>query len=354
MTQDPSPPTVSVVLSTYNDDQFLLPAIESVLGQTLADLELIVVDDGSTDDTAELLDSVDDRRLRVLRNQRNIGLTRSLNRGLEAARGRYIARLDADCLAVPQRLERQVDFLERNLSVGIVGSAAWKIDLSDQVLGVWTKPESDLELRWHSLLATPFIHTSVTMRSSVLARHDLSYGESYRVAQDYDLWVRLLRHMQGANLRVPLVKERVRKAQVARMRSEQLENHFRISERAIREAMPRMRINRGDVRLMHSLFVRRGDVSGLGKGERLHAVRCYLEMLTLLLQGAGEAKGALRVRRKASRRVAPRLIRCMGVRGSGRMLWKLTRLEPTWPILLWLDAVRRLRTVPEEIDPGPN
>ena len=93
MPRDSSPPTVSVVLSTYNDDQFLLQAIESVLGQTLGDFELIVVDDGSTDSTAELLDSVDDRRLRVLRNPRNIGLTRSLNRGLEAARGHYIARL---------------------------------------------------------------------------------------------------------------------------------------------------------------------------------------------------------------------------------------------------------------------
>jgi len=262
--------------------------------------------------------------------------------------------LDADCVAVPQRLEKQVDFLERNLSVGIVGSAAWKIDPSDQVLGVWMKPESDLELRWHSLLATPFIHSSVTMRSSVLRRHGLSYDESYRVAQDYDLWVRLLRHTQGANLRVPLVKERVRRAEVARMRTEQLENHLRISERAIREAVPRVRIDGEDVRLMHALFVRRGDVPGLRKAERLHVIESYLEMLTLFLEGAGETKRAPRVRRNAARRVAPHLIRCMGERGLGRTLWKLTRLEPTWPILQWLDAVRRLRTAPEELDPGPN
>ncbi|MEP7225551.1 MAG: glycosyltransferase family 2 protein, partial [Actinomycetota bacterium] len=101
-------PLVSVLLAVSNGEHYLRAAIESVLRQTISDLELIVVDDGSTDETPEILAAVDDPRLQVLRNEGRLGLAVSLNRGLDEARGRYVARLDADDIAFPRRLERQL------------------------------------------------------------------------------------------------------------------------------------------------------------------------------------------------------------------------------------------------------
>ena len=121
----PVEPLVTVLLSTHNDLRFLPQAVESILSQSFGDFEFLIIDDGSTDGTTEYLSSVsgEDPRVRVLSNERNIGLTRSLNLGLGSARGRFLARMDADDVSAPQRLARQVTFLERNSDVGVVGSS---------------------------------------------------------------------------------------------------------------------------------------------------------------------------------------------------------------------------------------
>src|SRR5208282_223012 len=115
-------PLVSVVLSTYNDAAFLRESVQSLLGQTFRDLELIIVDDVSTNNTAAVLAGFQDSRLRVLRNQRNLGLAASLNRGIALASGKYIARQDADTISAANRLQLQVDYLARHPDAVVVGT----------------------------------------------------------------------------------------------------------------------------------------------------------------------------------------------------------------------------------------
>ncbi len=124
----PPAPLVSVLLAVSNGERYLRAALESVLRQTIPDFELLVVDDGSTDGTPGILESIGDARLRVLVNADRQGLAASLNRGLEEARGRYIARLDADDVAFPTRLEQQLQRMVSGSPVAVVGSAVMELD----------------------------------------------------------------------------------------------------------------------------------------------------------------------------------------------------------------------------------
>ena len=236
----PVEPLVTVLLSTHNDLRFLPQAVESIRAQTLGDFEFLIVDDGSADGTADYLDVLRarDPRARVLRNDNNIGLTRSLNLGLAAARGRLVARMDADDICAPDRLEQQVAFLDRHPDVGVVGSSRTLIDEEGTTLGYARAVPDDLGIRWKCLLGNPFAHPSVMLRREVLARHGLSYNESYPTAQDYELWPRVLRHVKGANLEEPLLRYRLR-AGISRMRrADQLNSHDRIALSAIRTLLP--------------------------------------------------------------------------------------------------------------------
>jgi len=124
-------PTVSVLMPVFNGEQFLRPAMNSILNQTFTDFEFIIVDDGSTDHSREILNSYTDSRVRLICNESNIGLTDSLNRGLEAASGNYIARMDQDDISLPERLAKQVAFMDSHPEVGVCGTWAKDIDQTD-------------------------------------------------------------------------------------------------------------------------------------------------------------------------------------------------------------------------------
>ncbi len=204
-------PLVSVLMSVYNGQAFLAEALDSVLGQSLEDLEFIVVDDGSTDLSPAILadHAARDRRLRLMTNPANLGLTRSLNRGLSLAQGRYLARQDVDDASEPQRLESQVAFLEANPRVVLLGSDIRVVDGSGRPTGeIGFRPRGDLGLRRYMFLNNAFFHSTVMLRRQTLTDHALAYDENLAYAQDYDLWSRLLEHGQGANLPQPLVRFR--------------------------------------------------------------------------------------------------------------------------------------------------
>ena len=124
----PTAPLVSVLVAVANGERYVRQALESVLRQRVTDLELLVVDDASTDATPQILEAVEDERLRVLRHEERRGLAASLNSGLDEARGRYLARMDGDDVALPDWLARSLDLLERSASVGFVGSGVLDID----------------------------------------------------------------------------------------------------------------------------------------------------------------------------------------------------------------------------------
>lgn len=206
----PTPPAVTVLLCVFNGETHLREAVDSVLAQTFGALELLVVDDASTDATASILASYADPRLRIIRNSENLGLTRSLNLGLREARGTYVARQDADDLSHRQRIEKQFAFLQRNPEVPLVGTQFISIDARGRRRPphLWTKCLTSLGILWQFLLENPFVHSAVMFRRDVVLHELGGYDERYRTSQDYELWSRLARRYPLRNLRESLVRFR--------------------------------------------------------------------------------------------------------------------------------------------------
>lgn len=196
-------------MSVYNGERFLPVAVESILSQTFNDLEFIIVNDGSTDSSSEILYSYSkhDRRIRIIRNENNIGLTRSLNKALLSAKGGYIARMDADDIASSDRLEKQVDFMDNHPDVVLLGTAFYEINASGEELNRKRFPVSDKEIRGVLIRYNPFCHSSILIRRSAL---DVTgfYDDKIATTQDYDLWFRLARTGKIANLPDYLMKRR--------------------------------------------------------------------------------------------------------------------------------------------------
>ena len=203
-------PRVSVVLAVRDGERYLESSVRSILGQCLRDLELIVVDDGSADRTPEILQRLQrtENRLVVLRQKRQ-GQAAALNQGLLAARGEYIARQDADDISHPERLERQVVFLDAHPTVGVVGSWADVIDESGMVVGRLTAPVGARYVRRHllTLRSTP-VHGSILARKEAIASAG-GYREAFRLAQDFDLWLRLSERFDIRNLEEVLYQWRM-------------------------------------------------------------------------------------------------------------------------------------------------
>jgi len=231
-------PLVSVLLPVYNDSKTIAQSIRSILGQTFRDFELIIVDDGSSDNTPQIVGSFEDPRIHLIANKHNLGLAPTLNRALGVASGDYIARQDADDIALPHRLEKQFVFLRSHLDVAMVGSRAIVIDEQGLEKGFWDYPPvDDIDIKWNLLFRNPFIHSSVMMRRVVLDRTGL-YTEDpviFRAfVEDYELWSRINDVAKSANFEEPLVKYRVSaKSASSRTFAEQLRQLRSISQRNI-------------------------------------------------------------------------------------------------------------------------
>lgn len=226
-------PAVSVLMAVHNGAPWVGEAVESTLAQTAGDLELIVIDDGSTDATPELLSTIRDVRLRVERQAR-VGLTRSLNRALRLASAPLVARMDADDVALPERLERQLAFLDAHPDVGLLGTGCHEISPSGEVLRTITPPGDDGAIRRALIRRNPFVHSSVMMRREALEAAG-GYDEGLPVAQDYDLWVRMSRVTRLANLPEPLVLRRLTPGRVSSARdTDRLRAEVRVKLRALR------------------------------------------------------------------------------------------------------------------------
>jgi glycosyltransferase involved in cell wall biosynthesis len=226
-------PAISVALSVHNGMPWLADAIASVLAQTAGDLELVVVDDGSTDATPDFLATLRDRRLRVERHHRR-GLTRSLNRALALCAGELVARLDADDVALPERLDRQRAYLGAHPEVGVLGTGAREVDEGGREVGVVTPPADDAALRRALIRRNPFVHSSVMMRRVLVERLG-GYDERLPVAQDYDLWMRMSRLTRLGNLPEPLVVRRLVRGRISAERdAERLRTEARVRWTAVR------------------------------------------------------------------------------------------------------------------------
>jgi hypothetical protein len=210
-----SDPAVSVVIPTYNRERFIGSAVRSIVVQTFADWELIVVDDGSTDSTVECVAAIGDPRVRIVRLTSNCGIAAARNRGLEEARGRYIAWLDSDDVAKPDRLARQVNFLSRNADVALVGGCAHKIAQNGlRSPGTRVPPFRHEDIRCRQLLTSAFQQSSIMGHAAILKAH--AYDPFFEVCEDIDVCVRIARNHRLANIPAVLVDRRMHDTQVSR------------------------------------------------------------------------------------------------------------------------------------------
>ena len=185
-------PLVSVIMSVHNEERFVGAAVESVLGQTLSDFELIVVDDASTDRTPQILAGYQDPRIRVFRNPTNVGLAASLNHAIEQSRAPYLARMDADDLCEPERLATQVAVLNDRPEVAVLATWYTVIGEQDEEIAEIRLPSGSQALANALRRRNVICHGSVMMRKEVVQAVG-GYREEFRYAQDYELWLRMLR-----------------------------------------------------------------------------------------------------------------------------------------------------------------
>lgn len=202
-------PRVTVLMPARNAAAFLPASLESIFVQTYRNFEVVVVDDASGDQTSDILAGASDQRLRVFRLERRAGVAAALNAGLGLARGRYVARMDADDIAMPDRLERELELLERERSVGIVGGNLQPVDVQGSPLGAPTNvPTSPGHVRWMLHVHNCVNHPTVVARRDVLEGLG-GYRTGAEPAEDYDLWVRAIEVTHIANVPDVVVRYRL-------------------------------------------------------------------------------------------------------------------------------------------------
>jgi glycosyltransferase involved in cell wall biosynthesis len=209
-------PAVTVLMPVYNGARFLAGAMESVLGQTFGDFELLAINDGSSDQTAEILASSRDPRVRIVENGRNLGLIASLNKGLDLARGDYVARMDQDDLALPKRLEKQVHFLSASPRTGLCGT--WFRTFGGTRSTVVRPPARADDMAARLFYESPLAHPTVMFRRALFAEHGLRYSHEYPHAEDYELWTRVAGLTELANLPEVLLQYRRHDEQVSTLK----------------------------------------------------------------------------------------------------------------------------------------
>jgi glycosyltransferase involved in cell wall biosynthesis len=325
-----------VLLAAHNEERFLRHALESVIRQTVTDLELIVVDDGSTDSTPNVLASVSDPRVVRVRNEERLGLAGSLNRALEVAHGHYVARLDADDVAFPHRLERQLARMQSDPSLAVLGSAVLELDPDGRPGDLHLMPAGPSAVRWAALFSSPFFHPTVLVRRELLEREAVRYDTEFLESEDYDLWTRLLRLRAGDNLREPLVLYRVHERQASsRRRDIQHEFQRRVALREIAAVAPALDPDRAE------LAWRVGARAPVDAQRIDEAASAFVELARAFerVHGLGfrpaAAAALVRLARTgglASARIfreAARLDPALALRGPGRRLLRATRTRRT-------------------------
>ncbi len=200
--------SLTVLLPVYNGERFLKEAIESILGQTYKDFELLIIDDCSKDGSAALIESFNDPRIRFLHNANNLGLIGTLNRGLEEAKGAFVARMDQDDIAAPERLEKQLALMSGDLQLLAAGTAMVLLSAQGEQVGALPVLVGHEALKRALTVVNPFAHSSMILRKEAALQVGGYHKDAY-ATEDYDLWTRLAAAGHVANLEEPLLRYRL-------------------------------------------------------------------------------------------------------------------------------------------------
>lgn len=178
-------PIISVILPVYNCEDYIYESVQSILEQTFEDFELLIINDGSTDKSKQIILSLDDKRIRYLENRTNQGLIKTLNKGLYFSKGAFIARMDADDLCVNTRFQMQLEYFRQERNVDILGTNQYIIGTSERILHQSNNEENKVRL----LLQPAVAHSSVMIKRQALIRNKLYYDKAALYAEDYKLWI---------------------------------------------------------------------------------------------------------------------------------------------------------------------
>lgn len=205
MDEDIKAPKISVLLPVYNGGEYLQTAIDSILNQTFSDFEFIIINDASTDDSEKVILSNTDSRIVYIKNEQNLGLIKTLNKGLDLCKGEYIARMDQDDIANPTRFEKQNTVLDHNLEIGVCGT--WFTFFGTRENTVVKHPEYHEQIKIAMLGNCPIGHPTVMLRKNNVG--NLRYDVNYQAAEDYEFWSRLVRITQFYNIQESLLQYRI-------------------------------------------------------------------------------------------------------------------------------------------------
>lgn len=220
MKQVKNNPLLSVIMPVYNAEQYVTQAVESVLNQTYKKFEFIIVDDASTDSTSKILKDFKktDKRITLIRNKENLGVTKSLNKAIAKASGKYIVRMDADDWSDPQRFQLQKDLMEKNPNVVVSGSHIEVCDSKLETKYIRKYHHDDTNIRKHIFRYSPFAHPATIWKTNVLKKE--RYNETLTTSQDYELYFRVGKIGKFMNLDKPLLKLRMHQGSVSTLKND--------------------------------------------------------------------------------------------------------------------------------------
>lgn len=223
---------VTVLMPVFNAEKYVAEAIESILNQTYDNFEFLIINDGSTDKSEDIILSYKDSRIVYIKNQRNIRLVATLNKGIRMAKGKYIMRMDADDISVPDRMQKQVLYMEHDPKVGVCGSF---LSVFGETINPYIskRPEDDANIRASLLVQNSLGHPNVTIRKSVMIENNIWYDEKFYRMEDWGLWVSLMPFCEFHNIQEPLLYYRYVTTSESRMNKKDA-NHLRISSEIVR------------------------------------------------------------------------------------------------------------------------
>lgn len=198
-------PLISVLMPVFNAEKYLVEAVDSILHQSYSNFELLIFDDGSTDNSLKIIKSCNDPRIKFFHSAKNIGYVKHLNKGIDIAKGKYIVRMDADDVAYSTRLEEQINFMEKEPSVGVCGTF---VEVFGKIAYIARHPIKHEQMIVNLLYFTPIIHPSVIIRKEVLDHYRIRYKQAFLYAEDTELWYQLSKVTRLANIPKVLLKYR--------------------------------------------------------------------------------------------------------------------------------------------------
>ncbi|HIP25042.1 MAG TPA: glycosyltransferase family 2 protein, partial [Archaeoglobus profundus] len=242
-------PLISIVMSVYNGEKYLVESMESILDQTYRNFEFIIIDDGSTDSSLQIIQSYREKDNRIiLISRENKGLPYSLNEGIRLSKGKYIARMDADDISLPRRLEEQIIFMEKNRDIGICGCSILDLDTNSK----WILTSYDKRLKVELLFLSAFAHPSVMIDRKMMIENNLFYNETFFQSQDFELWTRMAEHTKFANLKTPLLRYRILEDSISRVADKNIEERYLV------------------IKSIFEIYLKQMDIQNTEEENRLH------------------------------------------------------------------------------------